>query len=257
MIPLLLALVGCESEPALETCAGLDYVPNVQSRPLSLFPMLSPSVDVSMGNLQSVTPDRRGTVELGLAWGTEAAHGLRIPLRDGDEASCPVLATSFSARIGGLGPAEIFEGGWGCIPVGGPACAVPKLVFSIPPDLHDAPVDLVFGDSSLSQTVPLGDALVERSATPASGTWAFSRGQAISLDWIPASDLTRLAVTKIEFYTGTTYQFGIESAITRTADSIDFQLPDRTFTGTITISLSGSIDGVSLSQAVSHDIIIN
>lgn len=98
---------------------------------------------------------------------------------------CAILASDAEATVNGM-PMTIIERG--ATKLGG--CTWPVLQLDHP--AAAAQTTLVVRDPSLTITADLADVLAPRSAQLVpDGPWTFAPGQAVTLQWSPASDLTQ------------------------------------------------------------------
>ncbi len=175
-----MALAGCDSPPATESCAGADYVPYTRSVQLTDLPLLRPIVVYHPG---------APTVDIGIRWSPtefDAPPGRDVGIRDGDIIYCPLF--HFTATIAGSSVASPKGYGWLCDGPSGQLCITPTVTLDVP---SGAPApSLELSDESISITRPLGELFAARSATPVdAGGWTLHAGETTSVRWAPASDL--------------------------------------------------------------------
>ena len=253
---------GCtdtSDAPGEVDCGGIAYRPHVRTRQLAELPNVKADIELQMNNIdRDPIRARMRTLRAKVHFG-EAISAFFLPLHDDDDDIdfCPELASTRGA-VGGVDVPRTSSGGWVCRGVGGPLCLAPRFELELPADLHPSDAALALSDPSSTLTVPLGDALVERTATPVGiSDWTFHANQALTFTWSPASDLAKLPDTLVALQAMVGDSFALTSGFIRGADTIGFTLPDYNNHGTFGIRLRGLVQQpsfqISISQVVVHD----
>jgi hypothetical protein len=256
-------MTGCaDPGPPAKECEGGQYVPYVRPVSLAKLPDLKPivSYDVTFEeNAQSTS-----TLKAAFHYGSSSYRDAVDSFTDDDIRYCPQLDPSFTARVGSFEVPGASSGGWGCYAGAGATCFEPTV--SLPDPLIEPDAELMLADRSRSITIPVGELSGERRVTPIENPdWSFRVGQAITLQWSPASDLAAGVYPRVDFRCadcpGDRASFGI-SDFTLGLDTLGFTLPDFAGTGTMTVSLGhDAVDhgGYSLSvhRAVTHHAVIS
>jgi len=256
--------IGCGSGPETFECSGAVVERDVRPLPLADLPDLRVSVHYSAVHGARLIANGR-------ALGFQVGFGQRVgnltqvsgPLSDHGDRYCPLPDPSFKVTLDGTEPFMISPGDWACLGVPGAGCGYTRAEIADPDVVPDA--QLVLEDRSQTISVPLGDALLERSVMLVGGTdWTFRPRQVVTVRWSPASDLAAGVAPEVSFDENCTEAdctspfraFTVDQVVQRGDDTFELTLPDVSNTGMLVFELGSASDrgvyALSKQHAVYH-----
>jgi hypothetical protein len=177
------AVCGCSDEPTI-TCNDRSITAYTHTFDADDFPYAggTPGIDLDMTDGDAPAPRTLAVV----------FEPARDPFADGDHSACPVLDDDVTASIEALTAMPGEAGGWQCH-ADTVICARTTLTMAISAGSRDPDATVNVIDRTGTRSIPLGDALVERTLAPVGvADWTFHANQKVTFRWTPASDLAVL-----------------------------------------------------------------